>query len=109
MLNHPSKNPFLGSSRRKEAQDSPEIALEVAPPRIASHFLSGFLTLVLTLTLTTHAAVWPTQDWSEATPESQGLSATKLDSAIAYAQQYGGGSGCLIRHGYLVKEWGDRA
>ena len=31
----------------------------------------------------------------------------QLDAAAAYAEKYGGGSGCVIRHGYLVKEWGD--
>jgi CubicO group peptidase (beta-lactamase class C family) len=30
-----------------------------------------------------------------------------LDTVAAYAQKYGGGSGCIIRRGYLVKEWGD--
>jgi CubicO group peptidase (beta-lactamase class C family) len=53
------------------------------------------------------AVVWPGRDWQTATPESQGLSARQLDAAAAYAQKYGGGSGCVIRHGYLVKEWGD--
>ena len=51
--------------------------------------------------------VWPGRDWQIATPEGQGLSARELDAAAAYAQKYGGGSGCVIRHGYLVKEWGD--
>jgi CubicO group peptidase (beta-lactamase class C family) len=52
-------------------------------------------------------AVWPGQQWETATPESQGLSGATLDAAAAYAEKYGGGSGCVIRHGYLVKEWGD--
>jgi CubicO group peptidase (beta-lactamase class C family) len=51
--------------------------------------------------------VWPGRDWQTATPESQGLSARQLDAAAAYAQKYGGGNGCVIRHGYLVREWGD--
>ena len=51
--------------------------------------------------------VWPGHDWETATPESQGLSGAALDAAAAYAEKYGGGSGCIIRHGYLVKEWGD--
>jgi CubicO group peptidase (beta-lactamase class C family) len=53
------------------------------------------------------AAVWPTREWADATPESQGVSPAALDEAAAYALKYGGGSGCVIRHGYLVKEWGD--
>ena len=34
------------------------------------------------------------------------MSSTALDLAAAYSQQHGGASGCVIRHGYLVKEWG---
>jgi CubicO group peptidase (beta-lactamase class C family) len=52
------------------------------------------------------SAVWPGPRWETATPESQGLSAAALDAAAAYAAEHGG-SGCIIRHGYLVKEWGD--
>ena len=51
--------------------------------------------------------VWPGHEWEAATPESQGLSGAALDAAAAYAEKSGGGSGCIIRHGYLVKEWGD--
>ncbi len=51
--------------------------------------------------------VWPGREWATATPESQGLTAAALDAVAAYAQKSGGGSGCIIRHGYLVKEWGD--
>ncbi len=51
--------------------------------------------------------VWPGQQWETASPESQGLSGAALDAAAAYAEKHGGGSGCVIRHGYLVKEWGD--
>ncbi len=54
-----------------------------------------------------HHAVWPGKEWQTASPHSQGLSASALDAAQDYAQQAGGGSGCIIRHGYLVKEWGD--
>jgi hypothetical protein len=51
--------------------------------------------------------VWPRDEWIIATPESQGLSGAALDTAAAYAAKHGGGSGCVIRRGYLVKEWGD--
>jgi CubicO group peptidase (beta-lactamase class C family) len=51
--------------------------------------------------------VWPGHEWQAANPESQGLSASALDALAAYAERSGGGSGCVIRHGYLVKEWGD--
>jgi CubicO group peptidase (beta-lactamase class C family) len=52
---------------------------------------------------------WPEREWPTATPESQGLSADSLDALAAYARKYGGGSGCVVRHGRLVKEWGDPA
>ncbi len=55
----------------------------------------------------TSRTVWPADEWQSATPESQGLSVPALDAAAAYAANPGGGSGCIIRHGYLVKEWGD--
>ena len=51
--------------------------------------------------------VWPGEDWQTATPQSQGLSVAALDAATSYAEKFGGGSGCIIRGGYLVKEWGD--
>ena len=51
--------------------------------------------------------VWPGLEWPTATPESQGLSGAAIETAAAYATKAGGGSGCIIRHGYLVKEWGD--
>jgi CubicO group peptidase (beta-lactamase class C family) len=35
------------------------------------------------------------------------LSAPALAAVAAYSEKAGGGSGCVIRHGYLVKEWGD--
>ncbi|HJZ55880.1 MAG TPA: serine hydrolase [Gemmataceae bacterium] len=64
------------------------------------------LTLVFTATPLSAEEVWPGKDWETATPASQGLSATGLDEAAAYAEMHGGGSGCVIRHGRLVKEWG---
>src|SRR5207248_8277069 len=54
-------------------------------------------------------SVSPDLSWPTATPESQGLSADGLDALAAYARKYGGGSGCVVRHGRLVKEWGDPA
>jgi CubicO group peptidase (beta-lactamase class C family) len=66
----------------------------------------GGILLVLAIALPARAEVWPDKDWALASPESQGMSRAALDEAAAYAQQHGGGSGCVIRHGYLVKEWG---
>ena len=53
--------------------------------------------------------VWPDREWPTATPESQGLTADGLDALAVYARKYGGDPGCVIRHGRLVKEWGDPA
>lgn len=64
--------------------------------------------LLLGISHTIHAqTVWPGTDWAQATPESQGLSSEKLDRVADYAFQAGGGSGCVIRGGYLIREWGD--
>ena len=79
------------------------------------HFLPSEISLlalgVLSVATATHAApeqvVYPGTAWATATPESQGLSSKALDQATDYARKHGGGSGCVIRHGYLVKEWGN--
>jgi CubicO group peptidase (beta-lactamase class C family) len=34
------------------------------------------------------------------------MSAAALDEVERYSQEHGGASGCVIRYGYLVKEWG---
>jgi CubicO group peptidase (beta-lactamase class C family) len=62
--------------------------------------------LLLTVALPARAEIWPEKEWATATPESQGMSATALDAVAAYSQQHGGVSGCVIRFGTLVKEWG---
>jgi CubicO group peptidase (beta-lactamase class C family) len=64
------------------------------------------LAIILAAPQTAGAAAWPGKEWATATPESRGMSAAALDEAAAYSQRYGGASGCVIRHGYLVKEWG---
>lgn len=51
--------------------------------------------------------IYPRDDWERATPESQGMSSEGLKIVSDYAQKHGGGSGCVIRNGYLVWEWGD--
>jgi len=53
------------------------------------------------------AEIWSGEQWSRATPESQGMTGKLLDTVAGYAQKHGGGSGCIIRNGYLVREWGD--
>ena len=62
-------------------------------------FLGGLATWMLLIV--------PGEDWERASPESQGMSAERLEEVAAYARKYGGGAGCVIRHGYMVKEWGD--
>jgi CubicO group peptidase (beta-lactamase class C family) len=53
------------------------------------------------------APIWPGRDWVRASPESHGLSSAALEAAGALALRHGGGSGCVVRHGCLVYEWGD--
>ena len=52
-------------------------------------------------------AQFPGKDWPTGTPESQGLTSAAIEAAVAFAEKHGGGSGCVIRHGVLVREWGD--
>ncbi|MHB1462931.1 MAG: serine hydrolase [Armatimonadota bacterium] len=49
--------------------------------------------------------VWPEKSWATASPESQGMSSKVVNAAAAFAAATGG-SGCIIRNGYLIKEWG---
>src|SRR5690348_7082655 len=72
-------------------------------------FLGGLVLVVATLAPArawAWAGVWPGKDWAAAAPESQGMSAAGLDAVAAHSQDHGGVSGCVVRHGYLVKEWG---
>lgn len=47
---------------------------------------------------------WPGETWPTASPESQGLSSSKLN---AFKKATKAKDGCVIRHGYLVYKWGD--
>ncbi|MCP4454442.1 MAG: serine hydrolase, partial [Planctomycetes bacterium] len=74
--------------------------------RLQARLLFVFFCLVWSQAL--HAeTIWPRTEWAKASPESQGMSRVKLEAAADYAMKAGGGSGCVIRGGYLVKEWGD--
>jgi CubicO group peptidase (beta-lactamase class C family) len=75
------------------------LAIVLAAPRVQGQDVQE-------IPLSASRAVWPAQQWELATAESQGLSAKALDLAVEYAQAHGGGSGCIVRRGYLVKEWG---
>jgi CubicO group peptidase (beta-lactamase class C family) len=69
-------------------------------------FLLGLFAAILLISRSARAGVWPGKEWATAAPESQGMSGAALDQVADYAQRHGGASGCVIRHGYLVKEWG---
>lgn len=47
--------------------------------------------------------VFPGVDWETKTPSDVGMDAEKLDQI----QDYMGGWGVIVRHGYLIKVWGD--
>jgi hypothetical protein len=47
--------------------------------------------------------VYPGKEWATKKPEEVGLDAKKLKKIGEYA----GGSGCIVRHGYMVYTWGD--
>ncbi len=49
--------------------------------------------------------VFPGQDWETAAPDSQGLSAEKLEKARAWLASHNSRSGLVVRHGRIVAEW----
>ena len=49
--------------------------------------------------------VFPEAAWSQRAPSELGLDAGKLDELAKSL----GGRGCVIRHGHVVKSWGDQA
>jgi len=53
------------------------------------------------------AEVWPVPAWQTARPEQVAMDAALLHKARDYALT-GNGSGCIIRHGQLVMQWGDQ-
>ena len=66
----------------------------------------GVFAIIPSVSYSARTDVWPGKEWAAATPESQGMSGAALDRAVDHSQRHGGASGCVIRHGYLVKEWG---
>jgi len=52
-------------------------------------------------------AVWPGREWEKAKPEKAGMDSAILRKARDYALT-GDGSGCVIRHGRCVMQWGDQ-
>lgn len=65
-----------------------------------------FVTL-LSLSAIAEAEVWPESKWVEANPEEAGMDKSKLMQARDYSLK-GNGSGCIIRGGRKVMEWGDQ-
>ena len=53
--------------------------------------------LLSSVTVMVHAADFPGENWSQATPREAGLDEARLIEARDYALT-GGGSGCIIRH-----------
>lgn len=51
---------------------------------------------------------WPGDDWERAEPEQMGMGRALLEQARDYALT-GEGSGCIVRGGRIVLEWGDQA
>ncbi|MBT7100626.1 serine hydrolase, partial [Candidatus Poribacteria bacterium] len=70
--------------------------------------LIAFLALCpLVFATAADAWVYPGAEWQTASPESQGVSGEALQDVAEYAERHGGGAGCVVRHGYIVAEWGD--
>ena len=71
-------------------------------------FISRTAILCLACHSVLHAADWPGKTWEAATPESLHVGAAELAQSRDYALT-GGGSGCVIKGGKLVMQWGDQA
>lgn len=80
-----------------------------SPPPAVSKIVASSSTASSTVSAaqsTPVKAVWPTQDWSESSPEQQGMDAAKLEKADRrihdnYPNFY---SLLIVRHGFLVYE-----
>jgi len=79
----------------------------------ALQFKLGIVAAVLNLLLISRAGakadgparIWPVPDWTTATPESQGMDATKLDKLRQYLEKQLTREALVIRHGKIVGEW----
>ncbi len=65
--------------------------------------LAGAYTSALGAYANETSPVYPGKEWATKKPEEVGLDAKKLEEIGDYA----GGSGCIVRHGYMVYTWGD--
>jgi CubicO group peptidase (beta-lactamase class C family) len=76
--------------------------------KIGSIFLSLFWMAAAARAIAapdTAARVWPVPDWTVATPESQGVSADKLEKLRAYFEEKKTRAALVVRHGKIVGEW----
>ena len=90
--------------------------VENIPSELHPNPVTGKIVIVVMATMlvdspaTGHEAkdqIWPGSSWEKSTPEQVGMDANVLGKARDYALT-GGGSGCIIRHGRLVMQWGDQ-
>jgi len=51
--------------------------------------------------------IWPMPTWKRVRPEETGMDSAILRKARDYALT-GGGSGCIVRHGRVVMQWGNQ-
>jgi len=58
---------------------------------------------VTAATATNTSPIYPGKEWAAKSPDEAGLDAKKLDELSDYA----GGSGCIVKNGYIVYTWGD--
>src|SRR3954452_3048570 len=74
---------------------------------ISRRCATGMLLAAPFIARSANAATFPAPGvWPSGSPARVGPSVTKLMEAQAYAQQFGGGAGCVIRNGLLVHSWG---
>ena len=52
-----------------------------------------------------HGQVFPDKTWTRRAPADVGMDAAGLDAFANFL----GGRGCVVRHGYMIYEWGDQA
>src|SRR5687768_9431110 len=55
--------------------------------------------------VTAAETAWPVPDWQVAAPDSQGISAEKLEKLRDWLADHGSKTGLVVRHGQIVAEW----
>ncbi|MCA9128970.1 MAG: hypothetical protein KDB22_17910, partial [Planctomycetales bacterium] len=51
--------------------------------------------------------VWPDPTWTDADPKDEAMDPAAIERAVQYALS-AGGSGMIVRHGRVVRRWGDQ-